>query len=204
MLHPLLFEYRSSKTISKNSPWPRIGRMTDIADVTNFVLPNLPLDVEASQRGTSVYMVERRIDMLPKPLTEGSQYEVLDMSIILMWISSSTMTGCIYGLFLADLVLLCADICSLRADVERLAFSCIWVCREPCCEMLSHYFVSSTNDRFDSWDARDCSVVKFQTSCPFSFPLVLVCESRTYRYLLCNAQMSGHERWSRNWVSEVY
>jgi exosome complex exonuclease DIS3/RRP44 len=58
--------------------------MTDIADVTNFVLPNLPLDVEASQRGTSVYMVERRIDMLPKPLTEGSQYEVLDMSIILM------------------------------------------------------------------------------------------------------------------------
>ncbi|KAG0616163.1 hypothetical protein M758_5G094800 [Ceratodon purpureus] len=60
-----------------------------IADVTNFVLPNLPLDVEASQRGTSVYMVERRIDMLPKPLTE--------------------------------------DICSLRADVERLAFSCIWI-----------------------------------------------------------------------------
>lgn len=60
-----------------------------IADVTNFVLPNLPLDEEASQRGTSVYLVERRIDMLPKPLTE--------------------------------------DICSLRADVERLAFSCIWV-----------------------------------------------------------------------------
>jgi exoribonuclease R len=35
-----------------------------------------------------VYMVERRIDMLPKPLTE--------------------------------------DICSLRADVERLAFSVLW------------------------------------------------------------------------------
>ncbi|CAI7856536.1 unnamed protein product [Closterium sp. NIES-53] len=42
-----------------------------IADVTNFVLPGTPLDVEASQRGTSVYLVERRIDMLPKPLTEG-------------------------------------------------------------------------------------------------------------------------------------
>ncbi|CAI7867031.1 unnamed protein product, partial [Closterium sp. NIES-54] len=41
-----------------------------IADVTNFVLPGTPLDVEASQRGTSVYLVERRIDMLPKPLTE--------------------------------------------------------------------------------------------------------------------------------------
>ncbi|XP_072963915.1 exosome complex exonuclease RRP44 homolog A [Typha angustifolia] len=59
-----------------------------IADVTNFVLPGTPLDEEAAQRGTSVYLVDRRIDMLPKPLTE--------------------------------------DICSLRSDVERLAFSVIW------------------------------------------------------------------------------
>ncbi|GER29303.1 ribonuclease 2 family protein [Striga asiatica] len=42
-----------------------------IADVTNFVQPGTPLDDEAAQRGTSVYLVERRIDMLPKPLTEG-------------------------------------------------------------------------------------------------------------------------------------
>ncbi|CAN4083605.1 unnamed protein product [Withania somnifera] len=41
-----------------------------IADVTNFVHPGTPLDDEASQRGTSVYLVERRIDILPKPLTE--------------------------------------------------------------------------------------------------------------------------------------
>ncbi|GFZ09471.1 ribonuclease II family protein [Actinidia rufa] len=41
-----------------------------IADVTNFVHPGTPLDDEATQRGTSVYLVERRIDMLPKPLTE--------------------------------------------------------------------------------------------------------------------------------------
>ncbi|CAJ1974555.1 unnamed protein product [Sphenostylis stenocarpa] len=65
----------------------RILRL-NIADVTNFVHPGTPLDDEASQRGTSVYLVERRIDMLPKPLTE--------------------------------------DICSLRSDVERLAFSVIW------------------------------------------------------------------------------
>ena len=45
--------------------------MLDIADVTNFVLPGMALDNEAAQRGTSVYLVERRIDMLPKPLTEG-------------------------------------------------------------------------------------------------------------------------------------
>jgi exosome complex exonuclease DIS3/RRP44 len=43
-----------------------------IADVTNFVHPGTPLDDEASKRGTSVYLVERRIDMLPKPLTEGN------------------------------------------------------------------------------------------------------------------------------------
>ena len=39
-------------------------------------------------RATTTYLVQRRIDMLPKPLTE--------------------------------------DICSLRADVDRLAFSVIW------------------------------------------------------------------------------
>ena len=59
-----------------------------IADVTHFLLPGSAMDVEASARGTTTYLVQRRIDMLPKPLTE--------------------------------------DICSLRANVERLAFSVIW------------------------------------------------------------------------------
>ncbi|KAI7982824.1 Cyclin-D3-1 [Camellia lanceoleosa] len=48
----------------------------DIADVTNFVHPGTPHDDEATQRGTSVYLVERRIDMLPKPLIEGICYVV--------------------------------------------------------------------------------------------------------------------------------
>ncbi|KAK7410813.1 hypothetical protein VNO78_01943 [Psophocarpus tetragonolobus] len=70
----------------------------DIDDVLHcHTLPNgnfevgvysTPLDDEAAQRGTSIYLVERRKDMLPKPLTE--------------------------------------DICSLRSDVQRLAFSVIW------------------------------------------------------------------------------
>jgi len=59
-----------------------------IADVAHFVLPGTPLDEEAAARGTSTYLVDRRIDMLPKPLTE--------------------------------------DICSLRAGVDRLTFSCLW------------------------------------------------------------------------------
>ncbi|OWM70476.1 exosome complex exonuclease RRP44 homolog A [Punica granatum] len=75
-----------------------------IADVTNFVHPGTPLDDEASQRGTSVYLVERRIDMLPKPLTE--------------------------------------DICSLRADVERLAFSVIWE-MTPEAEIISTRYTKS-------------------------------------------------------------
>jgi exosome complex exonuclease DIS3/RRP44 len=36
-----------------------------IADVTHFVKPNTPLDDEGAARGTSVYLVDKRIDMLP-------------------------------------------------------------------------------------------------------------------------------------------
>jgi exosome complex exonuclease DIS3/RRP44 len=41
-----------------------------IADVTHFVKPGTALDAEASRRATTTYLVERRIDMLPKALTE--------------------------------------------------------------------------------------------------------------------------------------
>ncbi|KAM5463054.1 exosome catalytic subunit dis3 [Microsporum audouinii] len=36
-----------------------------IADVSNFVRPNNAMDTEASMRGTTVYLVDKRIDMLP-------------------------------------------------------------------------------------------------------------------------------------------
>ena len=36
-----------------------------IADVSHFVKPNNPMDAEASIRGTTVYLVDKRIDMLP-------------------------------------------------------------------------------------------------------------------------------------------
>ncbi|WAQ80729.1 hypothetical protein PtA15_1A67 [Puccinia triticina] len=63
-----------------------------IADVSHFVLPDTPMDVEAASRGTTVYLVDKRIDMLPS--------------------------------------LLGTNLCSLRPDVERLAFSVIWELRE--------------------------------------------------------------------------
>jgi len=59
-----------------------------IADVTYFVKPGMPMDDEAASRGTTVYLVDKRIDMLPS--------------------------------------LLGTNLCSLRSNVERLAFSCVW------------------------------------------------------------------------------
>ncbi|KAK4128190.1 RNB-domain-containing protein [Parathielavia appendiculata] len=58
-----------------------------IADVSHFVKPNNAMDTEASIRGTTVYMVDKRIDMLPmllgtdlcslKPYVERYAFSVL-------------------------------------------------------------------------------------------------------------------------------
>ena len=41
-----------------------------IADVSHFVKPNSPVDLEAARRATTVYLVDRTVPMLPRPLCE--------------------------------------------------------------------------------------------------------------------------------------
>ncbi|KAM3837255.1 exosome complex exonuclease RRP44 isoform 2-T2 [Vipera latastei] len=70
-------------------PWSITDEVgVHIADVSHFIRPGNALDQESAKRGTTVYLCEKRIDMVPD--------------------------------------LLSSNLCSLRSNVDRLAFSCIW------------------------------------------------------------------------------
>lgn len=58
----------ASAYLSSTVPLTEVG--VHIADVTKFVRPHTALDAEAATRCTTTYLVDRRIDMLPKELTE--------------------------------------------------------------------------------------------------------------------------------------
>lgn len=59
-----------------------------IADVTHYVSPGSAIDIEAANRSTSTYLVNKRLDMLPALLT--------------------------------------TDLCSLKSNVDRYAFTVLW------------------------------------------------------------------------------
>uniref|UniRef100_G1NQ03 Protein DIS3 homolog n=1 Tax=Meleagris gallopavo TaxID=9103 RepID=G1NQ03_MELGA len=75
-----------------------------IADVSHFIRPGNALDEESAKRGTTVYLCEKRIDMVPE--------------------------------------LLSSNLCSLRSNVDRLAFSCIWEMNQKA-EILNTRFTKS-------------------------------------------------------------
>ncbi|BGP26866.1 mitotic control protein dis3 [Rhodotorula toruloides] len=53
---------------AKRLPNGNIQAGVHIADVSHFVHPDNPMDAEAASRGTTVYLVDKRIDMLPSLL----------------------------------------------------------------------------------------------------------------------------------------
>lgn len=73
---------------ARTLPSGKIEVGVHIADVSHFIRPNNAMDKEAASRATTVYLVDKRIDMVPE--------------------------------------LLSSNLCSLRGNVERFAFSCIW------------------------------------------------------------------------------
>ena len=65
---------------------------TDIADVSHFVHSDNPMDSEAASRGTTVYLVDKRIDMLPSLLGTNLcslRPHVERLAFSAIWVSSS-------------------------------------------------------------------------------------------------------------------
>uniref|UniRef100_A0A4W4EGZ9 Exosome complex exonuclease RRP44 n=1 Tax=Electrophorus electricus TaxID=8005 RepID=A0A4W4EGZ9_ELEEL len=80
-----------------------------IADVSHFIRPGNALDQEAANRGTTVYLCGKRIDMVPE--------------------------------------LLSSDLCSLRSNVDRLAFSCVWEMNRNAEIIRTHFTKSVINSK---------------------------------------------------------
>lgn len=90
-----------------------------IADVSHYVTPNSPIDKEAKDRATSVYLVDRVIPMLPEVLSN--------------------------------------DLCSLRPNEDRLAFSAVFEISETA-EVLKSWFgqtIIRSDHRFSYQEAQE-------------------------------------------------
>jgi hypothetical protein len=140
----------------------------DIADVTNFVHPETPLDLEASERGTSVYLVERRIDMLPKPLTEGAAGLALE-----------TIVSCRVS---------CSFFCWVKVPkplTDRYSERLFWTKQFPCCDTQwcvaiswppfrsKRCFLSRACNDSDNWVLKRSSCCGMNSGFDFSFRITV-------------------------------
>jgi exoribonuclease R len=66
-----------------------------IADVSHFIAPDSPLDLEAADRATSVYLVERRIDMLPELLSTSTALISLWLNVCFICASKARRFRCV-------------------------------------------------------------------------------------------------------------
>jgi len=114
-----------------------------IADVSHYVIDGEPLDTEAQERGTSVYLVDRVIPMLPEVLSN--------------------------------------DLCSLRPNEDRLAFSAIFEMTKDAVVTKAWYgqTVINSDKRFSYEDAQ--KVLDEQTGEFFSELTTLMDISRLLR-----------------------
>ncbi len=90
-----------------------------IADVSHYIRPDSPLDQEAYERGTSVYLVDRVIPMLPERLSN--------------------------------------DLCSLKPNEDRLAFSAVFEMNEQA-QIINEWFgktVIHSDHRFSYEQAQE-------------------------------------------------
>lgn len=88
-----------------------------IADVSHFIRPGTAIDKEAALRATTVYLVDKRIDMVP-----GERFLFLSSDHI----SLKSYVIVVASSHLFFLELLSSNLCSLRGGEERFAFSCVW------------------------------------------------------------------------------
>lgn len=86
-----------------------------IADVSYFVRPGNALDDEASKRGTTVYLADRRIDMIPRKHFFGAVEVVFKIKISVF-----------NFYFFTFLAMISSNLASLHSGTDKLVFSVIW------------------------------------------------------------------------------
>lgn len=104
-----------------------------IADVTHYVSSGSAMDLEAANRSTSTYLVNKRLDMLPALLT--------------------------------------TDLCSLKSNVDRYAFSVIWEVT-PEAEILSVDFQKTVIHSIAALTYQQAQSFIDQPDCPNDDPQV--------------------------------